>query len=193
MNNLEDKQRNMDIKIRPIRPEDAFSVSEVFYKTWLQTYPNKDLRITKKDIQEKFKDYLNEESINKFKEAILNLNRDHSVWVAEYKTKTIGVCRVIKRKDFNQLQAIYVLPEYQNQGIGKKLWDVTLDFFNDYKDIVVHVVTYNKQAISFYQKLGFKDTGKRFTEERHKIRNVYLPEMEMVFRKNKKFKNSSTR
>lgn len=32
-------------------------------------------------------------------------------------------------------------------------------------DVVVHIVKYSTQAIKFYKKFGFTDTGKRFTEE----------------------------
>jgi len=171
----------MDYLIRKPKPKDASAIQEVFYKTWLQTYPNEELGIKEKDIEDKLKDRFSEKSTNKFKEIISNLPDSHYFLVAELNSKIIGVCRAIKREEVNQLQAIYVLPEYQNKGIGRGFWNEVLSFFNDDKDIIVHVATYNNQAVEFYKKLGFKDAKKRFTEERHKIGNAYIPEMEMIF------------
>ena len=86
----------------------------------------------------------------------------------------------MRRSDKNQLQAIYVVPEYQRKGVGKLLWKEAQKYFDEGKDIVVEVATYNSNAIAFYKKLGFVDTGKRFSDEKFKMKSGNLiPEMEM--------------
>lgn len=61
-------------------------------------------------------------------------------------------------------------------------WEKCLSFLDKNKETIVQVATYNEKAISFYKKLGFVDTGKRFTEERFvmPISGSKIPEMEMV-------------
>lgn len=94
----------------------------------------------------------------------------------------VGVCWISKNAEHNELLAIYVLPGEQRQGIGNKLWEQALAFFDSSKDIIVHVATYNERAINFYKKLGFVDNGRRFSDEKFKmpVSGNCIPEMEMV-------------
>lgn len=167
---------------KPKIPEDIIQIQEVFYRTWLETYPNKEVGITREDIEEYFKNRLDPEMIQKRINAFSQLPSNELFLVAKDGEKVIGVCRIVNRETYNQLQAIYILSEYQRHGVGKMFWDKGREFFDKSKDTIVQVATYNKKAISFYEKLGFVDTGKRFTEERHKmpISGALIPEMEMV-------------
>jgi|GEM_PF-338206 len=168
------------------RPEDVSDIQTVFYKTWLATYPNEEAGITREDIEDKFKDAFSEETLQKRRESMSKFPDNIQVRVARDGDRVVGISRSVKRSDVNQLQTIYVLPEYQGQGIGHMFWKESLQFFNDKKDIIVHVVTYNQPAIEFYKKLGFVDTGKRFTEERHMMKSgAFFPEMEMTFKRSK--------
>lgn len=170
--------------IRNAKPEDAHGIQTVFYATWLATYPNEKIGITQGDIHESFKDSFSDEKIKEYYEKFKHIPENSRLLVVEdSETKQIvGLARIIIREEYNQLQAIYVLPEYQGKGIGFKLWNEALRFFDEKKDTVVHVATYNTNAISFYTSLGFTDTGKRFSEERHRmpISKVLIPEMEML-------------
>ena len=84
------------------------------------------------------------------------------------------------KEEKNQLQMIYVLPEYQGKGIGKLLWNEVKKYLDKTKETYVELVTYNENAIKFYQKLGVVDTGKRFLEERFRMKSGnILPQMEM--------------
>lgn len=102
--------------------------------------------------------------------------------VAKNDEKIVGVCRIIKENNFNKLEAIYVLPDFQGRGIGKMFWAEALKFWDNEKKIIVQVATYNTNAIRFYERLGFVDHGKRFTDEnlRMPISGVFIPEMELV-------------
>jgi ribosomal protein S18 acetylase RimI-like enzyme len=91
---------------------------------------------------------------------------------------------MVRNNDNNQLRTIYVLPEYHRSGIGTMLWNAVKDFIDESKDTIVQVADYNQQAINFYEKLGFVDTGKRWKDERWKMRSgAYIPEMEMILKK----------
>jgi len=91
------------------------------------------------------------------------------------------MCRFLNKEDFNQLQAIYVLPTYQHKGVGKALWNTASKFINPDKKTIVQVADYNEKAIKFYEKLGFVDTGKRFSDKKFTMKSgAIIPEMEMV-------------
>jgi ribosomal protein S18 acetylase RimI-like enzyme len=175
------------IVIQKPRNEDTRGILEVFYKTWLSTYPNKEVGVTKEDIEDRFKDRLSEENIKKRTEQYTNVPENELYLIAKEGTLVVGTLKVVKREGFNQLQAIYVLPEYHGKGIGTMLWNKAEEFLGKDKNIIVQLATYNKQAESFYKKLGFVDTGKRFTDESTKmpISGVMIPEMEMILKHDK--------
>lgn len=173
--------KNKEIKISIAVPDDLMGIQEVFNKTWLDTYPNEELGISLHDIEDRLKDSFTEKALSKRREQITNPPKGHSLFIAKEGEKTVGVCNAVKSDEHNRIQAIYVLPKYQGRGIGMMLWNEALKFFDPNKDILVALATYNKKAIKFYKKLGFVDTGKRFTEEWTKMKSgSIIPEMEMI-------------
>jgi GNAT superfamily N-acetyltransferase len=179
------------ITIQKPTKEDIEGIQEVFYKTWLITYPSKDVGITAGDIEEKFKGRKTSEAIQKITKLIFEATENQLFLVAKEEDSVVGVCRIEKKEMYNELMAIYVLPGYQRKGIGIMFWKKVKEFFGDEKDIVVRVATYNIQAINFYQKLGFIDTGKRFVQENFKmpISGSYIPEIELIKKSSNKVSN----
>lgn len=169
----------------PTIPDDVPQIINVYYRSWLTTYVNDELGITTEDIETFFKDRAEQDEIDRRTEHLANLPPSQHFLVAKDGGKVVGVCRIVIRERCNQLQAIYILPEYQRKGIGSLLWNEIKKFFDPTKDTIVQVATYNTNAINFYEKLGFVDTGKRFTEERHRmpVSGVLIPEMEMKLNK----------
>jgi ribosomal protein S18 acetylase RimI-like enzyme len=173
----------MEIKITDARVEDVEGMQDVFYHSWLDTYPNQEYGITRDDIEYRFRDRHGAERLEKRRAEIRAQDQNRKFIVAKDGTKVVGLCRASKTDEKNQLDAIYLLPEYQGKGIGTMLWKETLSFFDKTKDIFISVATYNKQAINFYAKLGFIDTGRRFSDERFALKSrAEIPEMEMVIR-----------
>jgi ribosomal protein S18 acetylase RimI-like enzyme len=173
----------MEIKIVDPRIEDARGTIEVQYKAWLATYPNEKLGITVDDIEYRYKDAFSNDRLQKREKIITNQEPNEKYVIAKDGNMVVGICYVVIKEDRNQLQAIYILPEYQGKGVGTKLWDAVLSFFDKTKDIYVEVADYNEKAIGFYKKLGFVDTGKRFSDERFRMKSgAMLPEMEMILR-----------
>lgn len=164
---------------KPIIPDDVPQIEEVFYKSWLNTYPNQEIGIAAEDIEELFKDRA-QRAANRLNH-LAALPSNEIFLVAKKDGVVIGVCRILIHKNYNQVQSIYILPEYQGLGVGTALWSQACKFSDPSKKMIVHVATYNKQAIDFYKELGFIDAGKRFTEERHRMQKsgVLIPEMEM--------------
>jgi len=175
-----DELYTMNIKITDARPEHVEGIQEVFYKAWLGTYPNAEHGITVDDVEDRFKDRMSDDRLNKRRENIASPDSNNKFLIALDGDTVVGVCRAKKEELINRLGAIYVLPEYQSKGVGTMLWQEVRSFFDPTKDIVVSVAVYNQKAVGFYSKLGFVDTGKRFTEERLRMKSgALLPEMEM--------------
>jgi len=173
----------MEIKITEAQAEDAEGMQDVFYYAWLTTYPNEEYGVTRDDVEDHFKDRHDAARLEKRRESIRAPDPHRRILVAKDKSKVVGLCRAAVSDDRNEIDAIYVLPEYQGKGVGTLLWNEAKKFFDPTKDTFVKVVTYNTKAIGFYTKLGFVDTGGRFTDERFRLKSgAIMPEMEMIIR-----------
>lgn len=177
-----------EIKILDAVPEDALGITNVFYRAWLATYPNVEKGITTEDIEDSYKDDFSAGKISELKELIRNLPKNKKRLVAKKGDLIVGACTVIRNEGSNHLRTLYVLPEFQNQGIGKKLWGKALEFLDPEKDTFVQVADYTENAINFYKKLGFVDTGKRTPQESGAFKSgAVIIDMEMVRKVNLDF------
>ncbi|MES2314568.1 MAG: GNAT family N-acetyltransferase [Patescibacteria group bacterium] len=170
-----------EITIQDATPNDAQGITNVFYKAWLATYPNIEKGVTVEDIEYSYKDDFSAEKIEALKELIRNVPQNTKRLVAKNGDMIVGACTVIRKEDYNHLRTLYILPEFQHKGIGTKLWNKALEFLDSTKDTIVQVADYTENAINFYKKLGFVDTGKRTTEESGKLKSgAIITDMEMV-------------
>ena len=140
-----------DINIRLAEEKDIPAICDIRKKTWVDTYPNKDYGITVEDILSK--DFNSQKKIESLKKALKNKNL--RIWVAEIDNKIIGHCQASKGRIKNDFSVIYILPQYQRQGIGQKFALKVFEWLENQKPITTEVVKYNSAAISFYKKLGF--------------------------------------
>jgi len=99
------------IEITQARPEDAPGAQQVFYQTWLSTYPNEEFGVTVEDVEDRFKDRITEEGVAKMAKKIADPEPNSLFLLAKDGGKIVGVCRALKNEEKNQLTAIYVLPE----------------------------------------------------------------------------------
>jgi ribosomal protein S18 acetylase RimI-like enzyme len=59
---------------------------------------------------------------------------------------------------------LYVLPEFQRQGIGERLMEESYRVFPEIKRVQLDVEEQNPKARAFYRKLGFKEVGVRIDD-----------------------------
>ncbi len=85
----------------------------------------------------------------------------------------VGIEMNVSEKKELKIHKIYVLPESQGKGVGKKLIEKSIEIAqqNKIENIILNVNRFNK-AVTFYQKLGFKIT----TEVNIEIGNGFLME-----------------
>src|SRR3989344_4432159 len=83
------------------KPEDAEAIQMVFYKSWLDTYPNKEVGITIDDVEHWYKDDWNGK-IEKQRARIVNPPENQSFFIAKDGDLVVGVCRILKHSDKNE-------------------------------------------------------------------------------------------
>ncbi|HCL99741.1 hypothetical protein A2Y26_00770 [candidate division CPR2 bacterium GWD2_39_7] len=169
----------MDIIIRKATPNDYEEINHVRRITWLDTYPNQNLDITKEEIEAKFNN-MTKEGHDLWRKS-LEASESSCSWVATNNNKIVGFCRARKKRSFNEIGATYILPEYQGRGMGKLLLTEALSWLGSDKNIHLTVAAYNTRAIRFYEERGFVKTSKEVGSKVCQLPfGSIMPECEMV-------------
>ena len=85
-------------------------------------------------------------------------------WVCETKKRIVGFS-IVDLKE-NNIWALFVDPDFEGKGIGKKLHELMLAwYFDQTKQTVWLGTSPNTRAATFYKKAGWKETGKHGKEE----------------------------
>ncbi len=174
----------MDIIIRDAQPDDVRAIREVYYKTWVATYPNEAFGILLSDIEDRYKNSFTDDSIRRGAYAITHIQSDERVLVALADGVVVGTSKLKRGLERNEMHTIYILPDYQGQGIGKALFAESLAWFDKDKDTQIDTAVYNYPAIKFYEGLGFVATGETFTEEEFKMPSGGIIREQRMIRKN---------
>ena len=81
-------------------------------------------------------------------------------WVCEINNSVIGFA--IADLQENNIWALFLQPEHERKGIGKKLHDIMLEwYFSKTKEKVWLGTAPNTRAEVFYRKCGWKEVGKQ--------------------------------
>ena len=79
-------------------------------------------------------------------------------WVCETNDQVVGFA--IADLQDNNIWALFVRPEFERQGIGKRLHDIMLDwYFTQTQDTVWLGTSPDTRAEQFYRKAGWQQTG----------------------------------
>ena len=85
-------------------------------------------------------------------------------WVAEVNEKIVGFA-IADLKD-NNIWALFLLPEFEKQGIGKQLHDTMMDwFFAQTKNTCWLGTAPDTRAAGFYKAAGWKEVGMNGSKE----------------------------
>lgn len=160
----------MEIKYRKATIEDAYGYEYVAAHSWKDTYwdllPHEYLenRILRLSNEEEL-----EIKINSIKEYLRN--NTGKVFVATDNDKVIGILSIDenegKYKEYGHLEAIYLLPEYKGNKIGKELLMMAMKELIKlgYNNMQLECMVGNK-TIDFYLKYGGYEIEKT-------TRNIY--------------------
>jgi len=174
--------------IRVATPTDAAAIRSVQARTWLATYPNAELGITRDGLRR----YLEGENGEKIAERITRTRRRIEAHAAEpgrgadlvavLSGAVVGfTAPFVESSGRRRVGALYVLPSAQGSGIGHRLLERNLAWHGDEQDVYLAVAAYNERAKGFYARHGFVFTGQHGDDELA-IDGVVMPELEMVSR-----------
>ncbi|MDF2158812.1 GNAT family N-acetyltransferase [Algoriphagus sp. CAU 1675] len=117
-------------------------------------------------------------------ESLLEFYRQYDpkrdrVWVVEKGEEMIGFLLLMHRADSQaQLRYFILQKEYRGQGLGKKLIEEWMDFYNSvgYKGAYLYTTSGLDPAVSLYERCGFRKISEM------KSRNFGVPLLEMLFK-----------
>ncbi|RMZ59962.1 GNAT family N-acetyltransferase [Chryseobacterium nematophagum] len=79
-------------------------------------------------------------------------------WVCEIEKSIVGFS-IVDMKE-NNIWALFIHPDFEKQGIGRKLHNIMLDWYFDQTDTAVWLGTApNTRAEIFYRKSGWAEIG----------------------------------
>lgn len=139
-----------EIKIRVWDKTDFDAVREILLKTWENTYTF----IPEADRVAHLNSFYNKNKLN----DLLNDSHSKSI-IAEVDSVAAGWMKLFEDKLNNKffISSLYILPEYQGFGIGKKLLDEAYKTANrkNFSEIWLGVMKQNLKAVEWYKKSGF--------------------------------------
>jgi GNAT superfamily N-acetyltransferase len=171
----------MDIQIVDAKSSDVYDNWRIQRSCWLHNFPNFGLSITEHDILDWFDDS-KESNKTKLKERAESVNKNPTIqhlWVAKDDEKIVGFAAA-KKGERNEVDAMFVLPEYQKRGIGGKLMNRILEWIGNDQEIYLNVVPNNINAVGFYKRYGFIETDKEVDSGVLFASGANLPNIEMV-------------
>lgn len=158
-----------EVIIRKATKEDYIDIAHVHYQSWIETYTN-----LMPD------EYLKTRNVSKSEEIFKNNWKN--IIVAIKDKKIIGFIsynyearKIISIPESSDIQGLYLLKNYHHQGIGYLLVKSALKELPHDK-VCLYVLKENLNAISFYQKIGFKFTSKNIIQD---VPGGKLVELEM--------------
>ena len=128
--------------------EDIASVQEIAYVSWNDTYEG----IIPSPAQKSFLD-------KSYSTPMMEMRLEKTiVLVAIHEDEAIGFANFTKldQDGDSELIALYLKPEYQRNGFGKKLLDSGLSRLFDGSELSVYVGSENEKARNFYAANGFE-------------------------------------
>lgn len=136
---------------------DLEKVRKVALKTWPQTFAN----ILSPSQIEYMLDWMYD------MESLMQqmLGKQHVFLLAMEGKDCLGFCSYelhVKKQHQTKIQKIYILPESQGKGVGKKLLQTVSEIALQQGDthLFLNVNKHNQEAISFYLHLGFYEAFK---------------------------------
>lgn len=161
--------------ITKLTAETIDEANEMRLQSWLDTYVNDEHGVTREWIKDRNKNQMSDEIRAKRLERFGAPNR--AGWIAQdNKGTVIGLTTpYIDDEGRQHVGSLYVDKDWHGKGVGGRLMQKVIDWFDDAKPIELGVVSYNERAKAFYRKWGFKEIPGS-----EKVFDNKIPEIMMV-------------
>lgn len=147
----------MEIQIKLADTSYLTDYTNLFQRTFESTYTDDSLGLTKECFS---KEVFNTERIQEYLKSKLVITDTQKTWLAFDGEKVVGCLTISKNENVYELTGFYVSKKYQGKGIGRKLFNLALEFSKN-RDIVLDTFSHNTKAIDLYKRWGFEiDTEK---------------------------------
>lgn len=163
--------------IRPAIIQDAEGIARVQKLTWFATYPNAEYDITLADLE--LKDFDSPAAIAGKRQWVGGTDTSRT-WVGESGATVVGFCSARRVLKVHEISALYVLPDFQGDGVGKRLMLTALEWLGTAEPVQVDAAVYNHRAIAFYQSLGFAVQGPSITTTGNLPNGKVMPEITLI-------------
>lgn len=160
--------------IRQAAPEDAEQIIKVKNNSWLTAHVNEKFGVTKELLEQRFSEEDRfKKNVAKQQKYLSNQNRAKTYVICE-REKIVGAGTF--DQDKNSISMLYLLKDYQSQGLGSRLMEVLLEEIDDKRTSQVEVAEYNQKARKFYEKFGFKTVRQKSVEESYFLTDsIFIP------------------
>lgn len=140
---------------RKANQSDVSDIAHIHFESWNATYSNL--------LPEMYRDKQNNLSQKmQMWEKVLP-SSGVNTWIAyDTEDNALGFISYFKKSHECEITTLYLLPQYQNLGIGTKLMNAALidaSQCNSCSSLSLWVLKTNLSAISFYEKFGFQSDG----------------------------------
>jgi len=175
MTTIMEKEPKPQFSIEKISAETLDDANHMRLASWLDTYVNEDLGVTREWIEERNKAQMTDERRQARLERLDNPKA--AGWVAKDEDgNVIGVTTPHVDEDgIQHVGSLYVDKDWHGKGVGGRLMQMVIDWCDPTKPIELGVVTYNERAKAFYRKWGFEEVPGSETLFDNKI-----PEVKMI-------------
>ncbi|MBI4430037.1 MAG: GNAT family N-acetyltransferase [Ignavibacteriales bacterium] len=142
----------MKTEIRVWRKNDFSDIRRVIWNTWMDTYGS---FIPEEDLRSFFEEYYNVEALEKQFE-----NPDVVCYVAEVEGRIVAYERTFFNEEEHReyVASLYVMPENQSAGLGRRLMTVAAEEAKKRKldKVWLGVMVQNTEAVQWYKKMGYQ-------------------------------------
>ncbi|RWR04616.1 GNAT family N-acetyltransferase [Siminovitchia fortis] len=151
----------MTISIKKCTLEDLHKLQEISYQTFYETFKDQNS-------PENLKAYLEKAfSLEQVEKELSNISSQfflvyfHDEAAGYLKVNTADAQSEVMGDDSLEIERIYIKKKFQKHGLGKYLLNKAMDIARERKKkkIWLGVWEKNENAIAFYKKMGFVQTG----------------------------------
>lgn len=174
-----EKQPEKQFIIEEMQPEDIEEATAMRHESWLDTYVNDELGVTREWIKARNAIQSSpEKALSRLERFTAGkANGKLMAWVARNHDGAIvgSTTPYLDDDGVQHVGSLYVDKTWHGKGVGGALMQKVIDWADSTKPIELGVVAYNKRAIAFYRKWGFEQIP-----DSEKLFDNKIPEVMMI-------------